>query len=928
MANTIRIKRSTTAASPSSLSAGELAYSQNSQKLWIGRPNDGGAVLAIGGELYVNMLDHTAGTLTASSAIVVDGNSKVNQLKTTNLTIGANAITSGSGDVDIVAAANLDIDAGTIDLSTQATEVSIIDNSTTALVFKEASNAYLTLSTANGVERVTITPATTITGALTLSSTVAVGNYLISGSTISSTNSNGHINLTPNGTGNVIANTDTLTVSGAEDGRVELTLLAGEAAAAQIRFQADEGDDDGDVWTITAGVDDTLKIFTDKSGSDVAALTITNNATIASGTTAIATGLTVAGSATLESLTVNDVAVDGKVITMTGSASDTAVFTAGTNGTLSIVTTDASAAAANIQITADGTVDIDSAGVLTLDSGAGINLEPAAGSAILLDGTISVDAGVVTGATSITSTAFVGTLSTAAQPNITSLGTIASLVATTADINNGTVEAVIGGTTPKAGTFTTITANTSITGTLATVAQPNITSLGTIASLVATTADINAGTVDAVVGGTTPAAGTFTIAKANTSVQTPLIEFTDGDDAITIVDGGGVTIASLTSPSVDINGGAIDGTIIGANSAAAITGTTINGTIATATTSVRTPLIEFTDGDDAITIADGGGVTIPNLTATTADINAGTVDAVIGGSTPASGTFTTLTANTSITGTLATAAQTNVTSLGTLTSLTVDTITINAADIAGSGAISLTPTGTNTVTVPAGYKDRSGYGNNSLATKEYVDAISNGLDVKDSVRVATTANGTLSSAFANSQTVDGVTLATNDRILLKNQSTGSQNGIYTVNASGAPTRATDYDADVEVTGGAFVFVEEGTTNADSGWILTNNGSITVGSTALTYAQFSGAGQITAGDAMSKSGNTLNVNDDNITLEVASDTLRIKAVTATAVGDILYGKASNAGYSVLAKPGADSSFLTMGTAGTAAWTATIDGGTFS
>jgi len=111
---------------------------------------------------------------------------------------------------------------------------------------------------------------------------------------------------------------------------------------------------------------------------------------------------------TLTALTVDDVAINGKVITMTGSSSDTAVFTAGTNGTLSIVTTDAAAAAANIQITADGTVDIDSAGVLTLDSGAAINIEPASGSAILLDGTISVDAGVVTGATSITSSAFVG----------------------------------------------------------------------------------------------------------------------------------------------------------------------------------------------------------------------------------------------------------------------------------------------------------------------------------------------------------------------------------------------------------------------------------------------------------------------------------------------------------------------------------------
>ena len=106
----------------------------------------------------------------------------------------------------------------------------------------------------------------------------------------------------------------------------------------------------------------------------------------------------------------DDVAVNGKVVTMTGSACDTIVMTAAAHGAFSLVTTDTAAAAANIQITADGTVDIDSAGVLTLDSGAAINIEPVAGSAILLDGTISIDAGVVTGATSITSTAFVGAL--------------------------------------------------------------------------------------------------------------------------------------------------------------------------------------------------------------------------------------------------------------------------------------------------------------------------------------------------------------------------------------------------------------------------------------------------------------------------------------------------------------------------------------
>ena len=131
----------------------------------------------------------------------------------------------------------------------------------------------------------------------------------------------------------------------------------------------------------------------------------------ASGTAATVTGAAqtnITSLGTLTALTVDDVAINGKVITMTGDTSDTVVFTAGAAGTLSIVTTDAAGAAGNIQITADGTVDIDSASTLTLDSGAAINLEPASGSAILLDGTISIDAGVVTGATSITSTVFVG----------------------------------------------------------------------------------------------------------------------------------------------------------------------------------------------------------------------------------------------------------------------------------------------------------------------------------------------------------------------------------------------------------------------------------------------------------------------------------------------------------------------------------------
>ena len=135
MAQTIKIKRSTSTAAPSSaLGAGELAYSFNSDKLFIG---DGSSNDIIGGKLYVDLVDHTAGTLTASSAIVVDSNSKIDQLLVDNLSLNGNALTATSGDV-VLSGQNLDLDlsGGSIDTSTQATEVSILDNSATAFVIK------------------------------------------------------------------------------------------------------------------------------------------------------------------------------------------------------------------------------------------------------------------------------------------------------------------------------------------------------------------------------------------------------------------------------------------------------------------------------------------------------------------------------------------------------------------------------------------------------------------------------------------------------------------------------------------------------------------------------------------------------------------------------------------------------------------------
>jgi len=305
----------------------------------------------------------------------------------------------------------------------------------------------------------------------------------------------------------------------------------------------------------------------------------------------------------------------------------------------------------------------------------------------------------------------------------------------------------------------------------------------------------------------------------------------------------------------------------------------------------------------------------------------------------------------------------SATAIAGITEIDIDNVNINGNTISTSnsnGNLVLDPNGTGTVDVSSARitSVATPTASTDAATKAYVDAQLQGLDVKNSVRVATTANGTLASAFANGETVDGVTLATNDRILLKNQSTGSENGIYTVNASGAPTRATDFDSNSEVTGGAFFFVEEGTVNADNGFALTNDGAITVGTTALTFTQFSGAGQLVAGDALTKTGNTLAVGVDDSSIEINSDALRVKAsgitnamlagsidltakvtgalpignggigITSAPKGSVLVANTANT-ISALDGGGSNDGILTYtASSDTIAFATAVDGGTFS
>src|SRR6056300_1495705 len=240
------------------------------------------------------------------------------------------------------------------------------------------------------------------------------------------------------------------------------------------------------------------------------------------------------------------------------------------------------------------------------------------------------------------------------------------------------------------------------------------------------------------------------------------------------------------------------------------------------------------------------------------------------------------------------------TDIAGLTSLVVDSLTINGSSItttASNTDINLTPHGTGVVKVPSGYDQRAGFDTDSLVPKSYVDAIAEGLHVHASTKAATTQtlalesgdtvtynNGTLGvgatlTLSTGISTLDGYTLVDGDRILIKDESTQAHNGIYIRTSSTVFTRATDFDTTAEIASGDFLFVENGTTNGSNGYVQTET-TTTIGTSAINFEQFSGAGQIDAGAALSKTGNQLNVEVDNSSIEVSADALRVKALGIT------------------------------------------------
>ena len=362
-----------------------------------------------------------ADNLTVVGNLTIGGTTNFGDFNITNVgSIALDTITNDGTDITLDSSGDIILDAGGNDIFFKAggTTIGEITNATSDLVIKSSvSDKDILIKGNDGGATITaLTLDMSAAGAATFNSTVTTTGLVIGSTAVTSTAA--ELNLLDNVSGLVQAD---LTKLAAIDATAdEIDLIDGSSANTVVNSKA---------------------VIYGSSGELAGTLS-----------TVAQTNITSVG--TLTALTVDDVAVDGKIIVMTGSTDDTFTTTVGTNGATSLVTVDTAGAAGHLTITADGTVDINSAGILTLDSGAAINIEPAAGSAILLDGAISIDAGVVTGATSITSTAFVGaltgnvtgnasgtaaTVTTAAQPNITSLGTLTTLTVDNVIINGTTI---------------------------------------------------------------------------------------------------------------------------------------------------------------------------------------------------------------------------------------------------------------------------------------------------------------------------------------------------------------------------------------------------------------------------------------------------------------------------------------------------------
>jgi hypothetical protein len=941
-ANIIRIKRSGTAGTPSSLKLGELAYSylastgnpdnNGGDRLFIGAGGVNGSgnandILVIGGKYFTDLLDHARGTLTASSALIVDSDKKLDELLVDNLSLNGNTLSTTSGDLNVILSAN---GTGKVQINTNS-------NSFTLPTTRTSVNGYVLTANTDGT-----TSWAQASSSVSLKAGTGTGD---SGTDATFSLINDDIEF--RGDAKAITTALSVTSGGGHSHYVVTTSarLAGTTQTGVASFSSSTFDVSilGDVSVKTGGISNTQLA----------------NSSFYIGTTSISLG---AASASITSLAVD---ISGNAATATNATTaDTAdkvasALTLGTN--LSYATgSDYDGSAAR---------EIDLASTLTGITS--ISASGGTGNVTLNNGThnltFDTDGDLV-----LPSYTLPNTGGSAGQV-LTWPATGASGVLEWADISTSfTVTGTTGSETLDllTDTFSTVSADGNLSIAV-TKASTTVTSTITLAgSLTGVSIDGNAGTVTDGVVTTGSYANPTWITNIDYSILNGTVptwnQDTTGEagsvaNALTFATTGGTTANSTFdgSSAVTIDYSTIGAAAVGQTFYIGTTAITLNQATNTVTSlavdiSGKATTAGTADSvANALTFSDSGGVA---LNATFDGSAAKTIDYSSVGAAPKAGssditTVGTLTSgsigtgftaipNSALSNSKVTVGTTDIslgsssTTLAGLTQVDVNNIRISGNTVSSTntdGDIVFDPNGTGTINVssakitnladPTSAQD--------AATKAYVDATRSGLDVKDSVRAATTGNITLT----NTQTVDGVALAVGNRVLVKNQSTASQNGIYVV-ASGAWTRAEDADNTPagEVTSGMFAFVEQGTVNADSGWVLTTDGTITLDTTGLTFVQFSGAGQITAGSGLSKTGNTLDVNVAN-GIEISGDNVQLASSVAGngltyTTGVLAVGgttdriSISSDAVDISTNYVGQTSITTLGTIGTGTWNASV------
>jgi hypothetical protein len=839
------------------------------------------------------------------AAVGVRGYSTATHSGGYNIGVLGNAAGSGLGNYAFY------VQSGNIGSIESDTAWDLNDNSATALAFNSSGKAnIIRIDTTDGAEGVAMSGSLAVTGNVSAGNLSTVGTLSVTGNanagnistggalSVTGNVSAGNISTTGqvNATGNVsaayfIGNGSQLTgidATAIQNGTANVrTFLNGNVAVsaggvANVVIVTDTGinvagtlNATGNANVNNLGTAGLISATGNVSGGNLTtagAVVATGN--VSGGNLTTAGGLSVTGNANVGNIGGTNGVFTANVsagnLTTTGSLAVTGNASAGNISTGGALSVTGNASAGNLStggaLSVTGNANVGNigaaAGVFTgnisslnanLGNAVAANYVTVANDLTVL-GSANIGGGSggnISGVNNITANTFTGTLTTAAQPNITSLGTLSSLTVTgnasAGNLSTGGALSVTGnasaGNLSTAGALS-VTGNanvgniggtgaifTTLGGSLTTASQPNITSVGTLSSLTVT-GTATAGNLST--GGTLSVTGNANVGNLGTA---GLITATGN------ISGGNLSTAGALSVTGNANVGNIGG-----NNAVF---TSVAGTLTTAAQP------NITSVGTLSSLAVTGNATAGNVSAT-GDVSGAT-----------------------LTGTLTTASQPNITSVGTLSSLSV-TGNVAAGNLTTTGILSVTGTGTSSI---AGNLDMTSNNITNLAepvnssdaaTKAYVDSVAEGLHTHDSCNAAT--DGTLATISGGTvtynngtagvganlvttgsyTTIDGVTLSDGMRILVKNEANAAHNGIYVRTSSTVLTRATDFDTSAEMAGGDFTFVTAGTLYDNTGWVMTDPVT-TVGTTAVNWTQFSGAGTYTAGTGLTLTGTQFSVN---------------------------------------------------------------------